>query len=177
MLNLWNEPGKNVIIVAARPIRWRWLAGSPQRSAFLFTRWMLNNRFMTMWSDLLSMDIYRHDAKSMWYVQSVCPLGFFIKPRLDHGCIISCYRPLCAHLQVFRRILSSLSKADDSRKDQSYILYSLDTKPVVPCPVSIRPNSKTQVREIARSLDLPVADTPDSQDLCFLGDGRSSRNF
>jgi tRNA-specific 2-thiouridylase len=64
-----------------------------------------------------------------------------------------------------------LLKSQDSRKDQSYILYSMTQNQLSHALFPLGQFQKGQVREIARSLDLPVADTPDSQDLCFLGDG------
>ncbi len=72
--------------------------------------------------------------------------------------------------------LCSLSKAVDSQKDQSYILYSLGQIHLSHALFPLGQIYKTEVREIARSIDLPVADQPDSQDLCFLG-GMTIRNF
>jgi tRNA-specific 2-thiouridylase len=63
-----------------------------------------------------------------------------------------------------------LHKSQDSRKDQSYILYSMTQNQLSHALFPIGQFEKSQVREIARSLDLPVADKPDSQDLCFLAD-------
>jgi len=65
----------------------------------------------------------------------------------------------------------TLSKARDQRKDQSYILYSLTQSKLSHALFPLGQMQKTEVREIARALELPVADKPDSQDLCFLGNG------
>jgi tRNA-specific 2-thiouridylase len=64
-----------------------------------------------------------------------------------------------------------LYKSQDSRKDQSYILYSMTQNQLSHALFPLGQFEKSQVREIARSLDLPVADQPDSQDLCFLAGG------
>jgi tRNA-specific 2-thiouridylase len=64
-----------------------------------------------------------------------------------------------------------LKKGLDHAKDQSYALWGL-TQPVlgrVVFPVGLL--TKAQVRERARALSLPVADKPESQDVCFMPQG------
>jgi tRNA-specific 2-thiouridylase len=63
-----------------------------------------------------------------------------------------------------------LKRAVDQSKDQSYFLFSL-TQEQLACavfPVGDRP--KDAVREYARRRRLPVADKPDSQEICFIPD-------
>jgi tRNA-specific 2-thiouridylase len=63
-----------------------------------------------------------------------------------------------------------LKRGIDPAKDQSYFLFSL-TQEQLACarfPVGDRP--KEAVRDYARRLDLPVADKPDSQEICFIPD-------
>jgi tRNA-uridine 2-sulfurtransferase len=63
-----------------------------------------------------------------------------------------------------------LRRAADAAKDQSYFLFSL-TQDQLACavfPVGDRP--KNAVREFARRRHLPVADKPDSQEICFIPD-------
>jgi len=63
-----------------------------------------------------------------------------------------------------------LRRGADASKDQSYFLFSL-TQDQLACalfPVGDRP--KETVREYARRLQLPVADKPDSQEICFIPD-------
>jgi tRNA-specific 2-thiouridylase len=69
-----------------------------------------------------------------------------------------------------------LLRARDTAKDQSYVLYTLDQECLAQAlfPLGHLPKSKT--REIARSLGLPNADKPDSQDICFIPDG-NYKNF
>ena len=63
-----------------------------------------------------------------------------------------------------------LRRGVDTSKDQSYFLFSL-TQAQLACalfPVGALP--KDDVRAYARQLRLPVADKPDSQDICFIPD-------
>ena len=66
---------------------------------------------------------------------------------------------------------STLRKAVDQRKDQSYVLYQLgqDELRVVRFPIGDW--SKDQVREKAAALDLVTAAKPESQEICFVADG------
>lgn len=61
--------------------------------------------------------------------------------------------------------------ATDGSKDQSYYLFGIQRQrlPYVLFPVG--EHSKSEVREIARRLGLPVADKPDSQEVCFVPPG------
>ena len=65
-----------------------------------------------------------------------------------------------------------LRKAVDPRKDQSYFLYGIrrEDLPKVLFPLGMF--TKDQVRAMARERGLPVADRPDSQDICFVPEGR-----
>jgi tRNA-specific 2-thiouridylase len=66
--------------------------------------------------------------------------------------------------QVLRRAL-------DSSKDQSYFLFSLTQEQLSRATFPVGDLSKESVRELARRLGLPVADKPDSQEICFVPDG------
>jgi len=64
----------------------------------------------------------------------------------------------------------SLRRGADAARDQSYFLFSL-TQQQLACavfPVGDRP--KHSVREYARQRQLPVANKPDSQEICFIPD-------
>jgi tRNA-specific 2-thiouridylase len=63
-----------------------------------------------------------------------------------------------------------LKRAVDRSKDQAYFLFSLtqDQLSRAVFPVGDRP--KHEVRDYARSLGLPVAEKPDSQEICFVPD-------
>jgi tRNA-specific 2-thiouridylase len=64
----------------------------------------------------------------------------------------------------------ALKRGLDASKDQSYFLFSLTQAQlgVAVFPVGGRP--KEDVREYARRRRLPVADKPDSQEICFIPD-------
>lgn len=59
----------------------------------------------------------------------------------------------------------------DPTKDQSYVLHSLNQKNLPHVFFPLGDFTKERVREMAQDFDLPVFNKPDSQDLCFLGDG------
>ncbi|MGC8826899.1 MAG: tRNA 2-thiouridine(34) synthase MnmA [Anaerolineae bacterium] len=61
-----------------------------------------------------------------------------------------------------------LQRARDAGQDQSYFLYALSRAQLAHALFPIGELSKTEVREIARRLGLPVAEKPASQDICFL---------
>ncbi len=62
-----------------------------------------------------------------------------------------------------------LKKAFDETKDQSYVLHVLNQELLQWTLFPIGHLRKEEVRTIAASLGLPVAQRKDSQDLCFLG--------
>lgn len=62
-------------------------------------------------------------------------------------------------------------RAVDQFKDQSYVLHVLNQDQLSRAIFPLGDYTKTEIRQLAREFDLPVADRPDSQDLCFLGDG------
>lgn len=59
-------------------------------------------------------------------------------------------------------------KALDLQKDQSYFLFNLSQEQLSRALFPLGELTKTEVREIARRLKLPVAEKPESQELCFL---------
>ena len=62
-----------------------------------------------------------------------------------------------------------LMKAVDDTKDQSYVLSSLNQSQLTHTMLPLGEYTKAEIRELARKFNLPVAERPDSQDLCFLG--------
>jgi tRNA-uridine 2-sulfurtransferase len=63
-----------------------------------------------------------------------------------------------------------LLKGVDSKKDQSYFLYAMTQEQLGRVLMPVGGYTKTEVREMARKLDLPVAEKPESQDICFVPD-------
>ncbi len=65
----------------------------------------------------------------------------------------------------------TLALSDTDTKDQTYALYNLTQYQLSHTLMPLGSYKKEQVREIARQLDLTVANKPDSQDICFVPDG------
>jgi len=65
-----------------------------------------------------------------------------------------------------------LLRARDEQKDQSYVLYALGQEQLRSLLFPVGEFTKPQVREAARRLGLPVAEKPDSQEICFVPRGR-----
>ncbi len=61
-----------------------------------------------------------------------------------------------------------LLRGVDRRKDQSYVLHMLNQEQLAHSLFPVGEYEKSQIRTIAASLGLPVAQSPDSQDLCFV---------
>lgn len=61
-----------------------------------------------------------------------------------------------------------LLRAADAGKDQSYVLYTLGQAELARLLFPIGAYAKDEVRRIAARLRLPVADKPDSEDICFV---------
>jgi tRNA-specific 2-thiouridylase len=57
-----------------------------------------------------------------------------------------------------------------ARKDQTYALYNLTQEQLSRTLMPIGDYNKEEIREIATNLNLPVANKPDSQDICFVPD-------
>ncbi len=63
-----------------------------------------------------------------------------------------------------------LKKGNDTRKDQSYVLFSLNQTQLSKTLFPLGTVTKEQVRRIATSLNLKTKDKPESQDICFVLD-------
>ncbi len=63
-----------------------------------------------------------------------------------------------------------LKKGKDSKKDQSYFLYSLSQEQLSYVKFPVGELTKDEVREKARKFDLPSAKRPESQEICFIPD-------
>lgn len=80
----------------------------------------------------------------------------------------------------YARILSQdaepqLHRAADPDKDQSYVLYGLKRDLLSRLLFPIGGYRKEEVRNLARSAGLSVADKPDSVEICFVPDGDHAR--
>jgi tRNA-specific 2-thiouridylase len=76
-----------------------------------------------------------------------------------------------ARIEQDERGIYHLYQAVDERKDQSYVLHTLSQEQLAFLRFPLGRLRKTEVRELARGFGLPVADKPESQDICFVGKG------
>lgn len=63
-----------------------------------------------------------------------------------------------------------LEKSEFDRKDQTYALYRLSQRQLSKTLFPLGRYDKKTVRELAAGFGLPVADKPDSQEICFVDD-------
>jgi tRNA-specific 2-thiouridylase len=70
-----------------------------------------------------------------------------------------------------------LLRGVDVQKDQSYVLHILTQKQLNVTKFPVGDYTKSEVRQLARHFNLPVAERPDSQDLCFIGTNGDYRQF
>ena len=63
-----------------------------------------------------------------------------------------------------------LRRGVDSSKDQAYFLFSLTQSQLARAMFPVGDRPKEAVREYARQRQLPVAEKPDSQEICFIPD-------
>jgi tRNA-specific 2-thiouridylase len=68
-----------------------------------------------------------------------------------------------------------LLRAMDESKDQSYFLFGLTQEQLARTDFPLGELSKGEVREIARRLQVPVAEKPESQEICFVPTGNYAR--
>jgi tRNA-specific 2-thiouridylase len=64
-----------------------------------------------------------------------------------------------------------LGRAKDKAKDQSYFLYGISSDKLPNLVLPLGELTKGQVRAIAAEANLPVAEKPESMELCFAGEG------
>jgi tRNA-uridine 2-sulfurtransferase len=64
-----------------------------------------------------------------------------------------------------------LLRARDDSKDQSYFLWGLTQEQLSRSEFPLGELTKEEVRNLARTANLPVADKPDSMELCFVPNG------
>lgn len=69
-----------------------------------------------------------------------------------------------------------IKKPKDNLKDQTYFLYAIKRQYLDSILFPLAPYTKDRVREMARLAKLPVADKPQSQDICFIS-GKGYQNF
>ncbi|WP_410528547.1 tRNA 2-thiouridine(34) synthase MnmA [Rickettsiales endosymbiont of Peranema trichophorum] len=65
--------------------------------------------------------------------------------------------------------ISELHKAKDALKDQSYFLFHTTKEQLDFLMFPLGGMHKSETREMAKKYGLPIAEKPDSQDICFVG--------
>ncbi len=70
--------------------------------------------------------------------------------------------------------LPQLFKARDAKKDQSYFLFSTTSEQLKFLRFPLGDFEKFETRRLAKKYGLKVAEKPDSQDICFIPEGRYS---
>ncbi len=68
-----------------------------------------------------------------------------------------------------------LKKGKDASKDQSYFLYAMGQRELARTLLPVGGLEKRAVRRLASALMLPVADKPESQEICFVPDNDYAR--
>jgi tRNA-specific 2-thiouridylase len=89
---------------------------------------------------------------------------------LDKAEALGCDYIATGHYAIIERDgdRAVLRKGADPRKDQSYFLFSLRQPQLRRALTPLGTMSKPEIREIARSLGLKVAEKVDSQEICFV---------
>ena len=64
----------------------------------------------------------------------------------------------------------TLKKSATAAKDQTYALYNLNQEQLSHTIMPVGEYTKDEIREIAAKINLPVANKPDSQEICFVPD-------
>ncbi len=78
---------------------------------------------------------------------------------------------------INRRVINGepqLFRAKDLSKDQSYFLFTTTADQLSFLRFPLGEFNKLTIRDLAKFFDLNVADKPDSQDICFVPDGKYS---
>ena len=65
----------------------------------------------------------------------------------------------------------SIRTSVTGRKDQTYALYNLTQEQLRRTLMPVGNYAKDEIRSMAKRIGIPVADKPDSQDICFVPDG------
>ena len=72
---------------------------------------------------------------------------------------------------ITKNNITNMYRANDENRDQSYFLFSTTREQLNFLRFPLGTINKSKTREIAKKLDLNVADKPDSQDICFVPNG------
>ncbi len=98
--------------------------------------------------------------------------GEMLKIARENGCdyIATGHYAVCEYDEKSGRYL--LKRSADRSKDQTYMLYSLTQEQLAHTLFPLGDMEKSAVRDIAAENGLINAEKPDSQDICFVPDGK-----
>ncbi len=103
-----------------------------------------------------------------------CNKNIKFKLMLEKALELGCEKLVTGHYAQVRyneeTKLYELHKGADPKKDQSYVLYTVDQHVLEHVLFPIGHQHKTEVRSMASALEMPNANQPDSLDICFLPD-------
>ena len=169
MLNLWSEPGSENLNRCCTPD---------------------SQAMARQVASILSIPFYVLDARQLFYDAVVKPfIHDYTHNRTPNPCL-SCNRQVrwgfllnyalaagadflatghYARLSQNTDSTYRLSRGVDATKDQSYVLHVLTQQKLAHALFPLGEHTKQEVRQMASKYSLPVANRPDSQDLCFIG--------
>lgn len=106
---------------------------------------------------------------------ALCNIHLKFDQLLNTARQIGAGRVATGHYARVRRNPSSgrmeLLRGADERKDQSYFLFGLTQEQLHSCLFPLGEMTKAEVRQRAQRAGLPVAQKPESQEICFVPDG------
>jgi tRNA-specific 2-thiouridylase len=76
-----------------------------------------------------------------------------------------------ARIQKLENGRYTIKRSATLEKDQTYALYNLTQEQLAKTLMPCGDYSKDEIRLMAETIDLPIANKPDSQDICFVPDG------
>src|SRR6202790_4427864 len=104
-----------------------------------------------------------------------CNTDVKFEPLLRMVCQIGAERLATGHYARIRQNQQTarweLLRAKDDSKDQSYFLWGLTQEQLSRSEFPLGELTKEEVRGVARRVNLPVADKPESMELCFVPNG------
>lgn len=103
-----------------------------------------------------------------------CNRNVKFKLLIDKAVELGCSKIVTGHYAQIRyneeTNLYEVHKGEDEKKDQSYVLYLLNQYMLSKILLPLGTVSKGITRKLANEKNLPVANKPDSLDICFLPD-------
>ena len=107
----------------------------------------------------------------------VCNKKLKFGKLLDRAAELECDKIVTGHYAKIEKDTETylLKKAEDRKKDQSYMLYRLSQEQLGKSRFPLGTYKKTEIREMAEAWGFVNARKKDSQDICFVPDGDYAR--